>query len=109
MSVKSTKNNNLESVVFNKINSLFDLEAMFESPSSVQLLHLDGTNNQMTLTIVDENGEQERAVLHFCTVHKNGIIEGGKSFRLEFDREGGQVKADEVEKFGSLEELNNLF
>jgi hypothetical protein len=109
MSVKTIENNNLESVVFSKINSIFDLETLFNEPSPMQLYRFEGTNNQMTLTLVDENGEEDRAILHFSHHAEDGAIDQSKSFRLEFNRDLETVIAVESDEFGSLEELNNLF
>lgn len=109
MSVKTTENNNLESVVFSKINSIFNLETLFNEPSPMQLYKFEGANNQMTLTLVDEEGEADRAILHFIHHTQDGTIDQSKSFRLEFNRDLETVKAIEMDGYESLEELNNLF
>ena len=109
MSVKTVENNHLESVLFQKINSIFDIDTIFDEPSPMQLYRIEGTNNQITLTLVDENGGEDRAILHFNHHTTDGTVDQSKSFRLEFDRDLAIVKAVESDGFGSLEELNNLF
>jgi hypothetical protein len=109
MSVKNVENNNLESAVFKKINSLFDLTSLFDEPSPIQLLRIEGTDNHITLTQVDEDSEEDRAILQFSHQAEDGTIDQSKSFRLIFNRELETVKAVETEGFGNLEELNNLF
>ena len=109
MSVKSTKNNKLETFVFQKINWKFKLDMLFRENSPMQLLKIEGTDNLMTLTLVDEDEEGDRAILNFTHPSGDGIIDESQSFRLIFNGELETVKAVESDGFGSLEELNNLF
>ena len=109
MSVKNVENNNLESIVFKKINWKFLLDMLFRENSPMQLFKLDGTNNQMTLTRISDDGGEDRAILHFSHHTGHGTIDQSKSFRLIFNGELETVKAVESDGFGSLEELNNLF
>ena len=108
MSVPTVENNNLESIVFNKINSLFDLDMLLKESSPRQMIQKDNYKIQLEAVDMDDKETASGALLTIFEVNQDGSITDTLRFRVEIDLEEKQVKTIQTEDgYLSLKELNN--
>ena len=108
MSVPTVENNNLESIVFSKINSLFDLEVLLNEPSPRQIIQKDNYKIQLEAVEIDDKETASGALLTIFEVNQDGSIADTLRFRVEIDLEEKHVKTIQTEDgYQSLNELNN--